>query len=263
MNEAPVAILSTAEPVVRPTKTKPTGERYFYSIATVLLLVLTVAGFQHFYFHGRAYPGRPLTPPIKTLIITHGVAMSLWIMLAIVQPLLVARGNRRLHMTLGRIAAVLAGGLVLLGIKLGIESARVAPPDLMHGPLTPKQFMAVPVLAVVLFALFVAAGVWWRKRSEIHRPMMFMASLTAVAAAIARIDSFNHFYAGMIWQKLWGELFCTVIVGAVFLIAKCVVFRKFDRWFAIGYAVLTLWFLMIVQGAPTSVWDSIATFLLR
>jgi hypothetical protein len=186
MNEAPIAILSAAEPVVRPTKTKPAVERYFYSIATVLLLVLTIAGFQHFYFHGKAYPGRPLTPPIKTLIITHGVAMSLWMMLAIVQSLLVAGGNRRLHMTLGRIAAVLAAGLVVLGIKLGIESTRVSPPDLMHGPLTPKQFMAVPVLDAVLFALYVAVGVWWRKRSEIHRPMMFLASLTAVAAAICR-----------------------------------------------------------------------------
>ena len=46
---------------------KPAAERYFYSVATALLLVLTVVGFQLFYFHGQAYPGHPLTPPIKTL----------------------------------------------------------------------------------------------------------------------------------------------------------------------------------------------------
>ena len=258
---ATVVHMPAVEPVVRPGK--PAAERYFYSISTLLLLVLTVVGFQLFYFHGRAYPGRPLTPPIRNLVITHGVAMSLWMILAIVQPFLVASGNRRLHMTLGKIAAAIAAILFVLGTKLGIESCRVSPPDLMHGPFNPKQFMAVPVLDILLFAMFVAVGVWFRKRPDIHRPMMFLASLAAVGAAIARIDFFSHLYAGTIFQKLWGEIFFTVVIGAVFLAAKCLIFRKFDKWFAVGYAALALWFLMIIQGAATPVWDSIATLLLR
>jgi hypothetical protein len=245
------------------SSTKPVVERYFYSIATALLLVLTVVGFQLFYFHGMAYPGRPLTPPIRSLVITHGVAMSLWMLLSLAQPFLIASGNRRVHMALGKVAAVIAVCLVVLGIKLGIASCKVAPPDLMHGPLTPKQFMAVPVLDIVLFALFVAAGIWWRKRPEIHKPMMFMASLAAVGAAIARIDFFNHLYAGTMWQKIFGDLFFTLVVGAFFVTAKCLVFRKFDRWLAAGYGVMVIWFLMIAQGAMTPAWDKIASFLLR
>jgi hypothetical protein len=197
------------------------------------------------------------------LIITHGVAMLLWVLLAIIQPLLIASGHRRLHMALGKVAAVIAVCLVMLGIKLGVASTRVAPPDLMHGPLTPKQFMAVPVLSIVLFALFVAAGVLWRKRPDLHRPMMFMASMAVVGAAIARIDFFNHLYAGTVWQRLFGDLFFTPVIAGLFLIAKCVVFRKFDRWFALGFVVLTLWCLLIVQGAPTPAWDAIASLLLR
>ena len=244
------------------TPQKPAAERYFYFIATVLLVVLTVVGFQLFYFYGRAYPGRPLTPPIKVLIITHGVAMSLWMLLASVQAFLITAGHRRLHMTLGKVAAAVAVCLVVLGIQLGVGATKVAPPDLMHGPLTPKQFMAVPVLTIMLYALFVAAGVLWRKRSDIHRPMMFMASMTVVGAAIARIDFFNHIFAGTVWQRIFGDLFFTVVISGLFLAAKCLVFRKFDRWFAAGYAVLTLWCLMIIQGAPTQAWDTIASFLL-
>jgi hypothetical protein len=242
---------------------KPPAERYFYFGAIALLLGLTVAGFQLFYFHGMAYPGRPLTPPIRSLVITHGVAMSLWMLLMLVQPFLIAGGNRRLHMALGKIAAVIAVGVVVLGFKLGVASCKVSPPDLMHGPLTPKQFMLVPVGAIVLFALFVAAGVGWRKRPEIHKPMMFLASLTAVGAAIARIDLFNHLYAGTVWQKIFGDLFFTLVVGAALVIAKCVVYRKFDRWLAAGYGVLVLWCLMIAQGAPTRAWDTVAGWLLR
>jgi hypothetical protein len=243
--------------------TKPVSERYFYSLATVLLLGLTIVGFQLFYFHGMAYPGRPLTPPIKSLVITHGVAMSLWMLLAIVQPFLVAGGNRRMHMALGKVAAVIAVCLVVLGLKLGIASCKVAPPDLMYGPMTPKQFMAVPVLDITLFALFLAAGVLWRKRPDIHKPMMFLASLAAVGAAISRMDFLNHLYAGTIWEKLFGLFFFTVVIGGLFFIAKCVVFRKFDRWFAAGYGVMVVWFLMVAQGAMTPAWDKIASFLLR
>lgn len=239
------------------------AERYFYSIATGLLLVLVVTGFQLFYFHGMMYPGQPLIPPIKGLLVTHGVAMSLWMLLALTQPLLVAGGNRRLHMALGKAAAVIAVCLVALGLKLGIASTKVAPPDLMYGPLTPKQFMAVPVLTIVLFALFVAAGVVMRKRPDIHRPMMFMATMTVVGAAISRIDFFNHLYAGTIWEKLFGVLFFTSVIGGVLVIAKCVVFLKFDGWLVAGYGLLVLWCLMIAQGAPTRAWDTVAGWLLR
>ena len=241
---------------------KPAADRYFYAIATGILLALVVVGFQLFFFHGKMYPGQPLIPPIKTLLITHGVAMSCWMLLALAQPVLVASGNRRVHMALGKAAAVIAACLVALGLKLGIASTKVAPPDLMYGPLTPKQFMAIPVLTITLFALFVVTGVVMRKRPDIHRPMMFLATLTVVGAAIARMDFLNHLYAGTIWEKLFGVMFFTIVIGGVLVIAKCAVFRKFDRWLAGGYAVLVLWCLMIAQGAPTRAWDTIAGWLL-
>ena len=260
MNDA-TATLSPTQSAVRPAK--PIAERYFYSIATVLLLALTVIGFQLFYFHNQMYPGRPLTPPIKGLIITHGVAMSLWMLLAIAQPFLVVSGNRKIHMALGKVAAVIAACLVVLGFKMGIASIKIAPADLMYGDLTPKQFLSVPILDITLFALFVAAGVCWRKRPDIHRPLMFMASLAAVGAAISRIDYLNHMYAGTVWERQFGLFFFTVVAGAVFFIAKCVVFRKFDRWFAIAFAAQAAWFWMATQAAKTPAWDTIATVLLR
>ena len=242
---------------------KPTVERYFYSVATILLLVLTVVGFQLFFFHAQMFPGRPLTPPIKSLIITHGVAMSLWLLLAISQPLLVANGNRRGHMALGKMLAVIAVVLVVLGIKMGIASYKVAPPDLMYGPLTPKQFLIVPIGDIALFAVLLTAGVLCRKRPDIHRPLMFLATLAAVGAAISRIDYLNHLYTGTVWEKWFGFFFFTVVAAAGFFIAKCVAFRKFDPWFAIGFGVMAVWFFIISQAAASPAWDKIASFLVR
>ena len=93
--------------------------------------------------------------------------------------------------------------------------------------------------------------------------MMFLATLAAVAAAISRIDFLNHLYAGTAGERWFGFFFFTVIAAAVALVAKCVVFRAFDRWFAGGVAALALWCWMLTQIAPTPVWDAIAGVLLR
>lgn len=241
---------------------KTAAERYFYSAASVLLLVLAVTGFQLFYFHGQAYPGRPLTPQIRPLVITHAVAMSVWMLLAVAQPLLVAQGKRRLHMAAGRAGALLAACLVVLGISLGIEAARVAPPGFMFGPMTAKQFMSVPVLSAVLFGIFVALGVLARKHAPAHRPAMFMASMTAVSAAVSRIDFFNHLFAGSVFERIFGVSFFSLVVAGLFFLAKCVVFRRFDRWFGAALAVLALWLFAMTQLAPTPAWDSVAVWLL-
>ncbi|MBI3735980.1 hypothetical protein HY256_05660, partial [Candidatus Sumerlaeota bacterium] len=107
----------------------PQAARFFHTGAAFLLIGFVIWGFHHFYLQGRAYPGRELTPPIRTLLIFHGFAMSGWLLLMLVQPLLIVSGNRRVHMTLGKVGAVLAGLIVILGLRLAVQSTRVSPPD--------------------------------------------------------------------------------------------------------------------------------------
>lgn len=66
------------------TTTKPPHNRLFYSAASITLLALTLIGFRFFYLHLQAFPGRPLTPPIRTLLILHGVLMTAWMLLSVV-----------------------------------------------------------------------------------------------------------------------------------------------------------------------------------
>ena len=103
----------------------PDRARLFYAGAAALLLVLMFVGFQQFYLHGRAFPNRPLTPAIRTLLITHGIAMSLWLMLLLVQPLLVVNRKFWMHMMLGRAGAVLAAFIFVVGLALTLEWARI------------------------------------------------------------------------------------------------------------------------------------------
>jgi small basic protein len=241
----------------------PNRARFFYSGAAVLLLALMFFGFQRFYLLGKAYPGRELTPPIRTLIILHGIGMSAWMLLFLVQPLLIVAGNRRVHMLLGRFSAGLAAVIVFLGIHLGIESARVTPPDLRLWALLPKQFMAVPIISIVIFGVLVAIGVWKRRRPEVHRPMMLLAVLAVMTPAMDRIDVIKALYSGTVWGTIFGPFFSTLVVGLFLLGSKWLLTRSFDRWFAMGYAGLVVASALIMQLATTGAWDNFASFLLR
>src|SRR5262245_66623870 len=105
------------------------ASRYFYSIASVVMLGLVLIGFRHFFFHGQAYPGRPIVPSIRAVVIFHAIAMSGWLVLSIIQPLLIATRRRKVHMALGRIGSVPASVTVVLGLVVGTELPACAIPD--------------------------------------------------------------------------------------------------------------------------------------
>ena len=77
-------------------------------LITAASTALIFLGFQQSYLHGRAFPNRPLMPAIRTVLIAHGIALSLWVMLLLLQPLLVVNHKYRVHMMVGRVGAVLA-----------------------------------------------------------------------------------------------------------------------------------------------------------
>lgn len=241
----------------------PLGSRLFYSMASLLLLVVTFLGFRLFYLDGKAFPGHELPPPTKTLLVIHGVAMTLWILLAALQPLLVATKNKRLHLTFGRWGAVLAALVVILGVQTGIAAIRITPAELIRFGLAPKPFLVVPLSSVVLFGIFVAIGVWQRRRLEIHRPMMFLASLSVVSAALGRLPVLNAWCADSILEHALTAFVSTVFLGWLIWGAKALIQRSPDRAMAVGLGVMTLWFYGCSQLARTAAWESLATALLR
>jgi len=237
--------------------------RWFYSLASLSLLVLMFIGFQLFYLQGQSYPGRPITPPIRTWVILHGCLMTVWMLMAVVQPLLVGLRYKRLHMKLGVLGVGLAVGIIVSGVHLGIESARVSPPEMRLFGLAPNEFMAVPVVGILIFGLFVLIGLVNRRRPEVHRPMMLMASLSVMGAALGRIGPLNDLYAGTWWEVMFSALFMQVILTVLLFAVHCVVSKSVDRWFAAGVAAMTLTSVAISQGAKTPAWDQVAVFLLR
>lgn len=231
------------------------ASRSFYSLATFALLVITFVGFHHFYLNGRAYPDRPLAPPIRALLIAHGLTMTSWLVTAMLQPLLIAGRGIRAHMLFGRVAGLLALAVVVLGLWVAIASTRIAPPEMSLFGLNAHQFMVVPVIAVLCFAGFVAVGIWQRKRPAIHKPMMFLATLSAVSAGVGRIEAFNAPFAGTPFEYHLSAFTALLIVGVIIGLAKLIVDRKFDRWYATGLAAMAMAFFLATHVSRTAAWD--------
>jgi hypothetical protein len=242
----------------RPAK----SARYFYSAASALMIVLVFLGFHEFYTHGRAYPGRELAPPIRALLIAHGVAMAAWMLLFLVQPLLAATRNLRLHRIVGSAAGALALVIVLLGWRVGIAAARIAPPEMRLWGMTWQQFVIVPLGSIAIFAAFIGIGIAARRRPDVHRPAMLLGTLAALSAAIGRIDFLTELYVGTVWDRVFGPFFMTLAIGALLLAVRCVLTRSFERWFAAGFAALVLACAGMIQLAHTELWAAISRTLL-
>jgi hypothetical protein len=246
--------------VVISTPLRQNTERVLYAVFGAVLFMLMLVGFQQFYLHGRAFPGFPIFPPLKGLIIAHGIAMTSWMTLFVVQTLLVVNNRVRTHMMLGIFGIVVAASVLVFGTWTGIATAKLEP-ELIRAGLNRKQFLIVPLTDMLKFGTFIAIAVWNRQRPEIHRPMMLLATLTMISAAAGRMPAIHNLYAATVWEQWLGAFFPKLVIGATFLLAKTIFTRRFDRWFAGGLALLAAISFLIWQMAPTAAWQQVANFL--
>lgn len=247
----------------RPPTTAAKRARWFFVLCGVLVVACTLLGFEQFYFHGRSFPGREITPPIRTLIIVHGVAMAVWIGLFMAQPVLVATRRVRSHMALGRVGAVVAGVVLVLGVMLAFRSSQVAPPEARIMGFKPDPFLAIPLNSILLFGMLVGVGVWQRKKPAVHRAAMLVATLAALTAALNRIDALNNLFVGTLADRVLGPFVPTVALGVVLLLARCVWIRGFDRWLAAGVVVLAAFAVGNTALAHSAAWEAFTARLLH
>lgn len=251
----------TAIPTAPPTSRSQQPARYYFTATAALLLVLTFLGFQPYYLHGLAHGGREIAPPMKAIVLAHAVAMSAWIVLFLVQPALVATGGVRLHRKLGMLGAAVAALVFLLGIATAILSASGTPAEVRIWGLEPKRFLAIPLVSIVLFAAFVSLGIAWRRKPSLHRTLMLLATLSALPAAVSRIEPLSQLYVGTPLEALFGPTLMTVILGVVLWIVRCVRTRSIDVGLGIGVAFLFAASLGMVRLASTDAWARFASHI--
>jgi hypothetical protein len=156
------------------------AERRFYRWAAAVTVVVAVGGFARTYYLKTVFA----TPPLSALIHVHAALMTAWIALLLALVQRVAARRTDLHRRLGVAGVVLACAILVVGVATAAESARrgITVPG-----MTPAIFLVLPLATVAVFAVLVAAAIAWRRRSDIHKRLMLLATLSILTPAIARI----------------------------------------------------------------------------
>ena len=156
------------------------SERLFFTGMAVAFLAAVFAGFARSYYL-RPYFG---TPPPTLLLHMHGFVFTSWILLLLVQTTLVAANRTRVHRRLGVAGAVVAALMVMLGTVTAIVRA---PTGELAADGTPAlAFLTIPLGDIVVFAMLVSAAFYFRRRADMHKRLMLLATIAILPPATAR-----------------------------------------------------------------------------
>jgi hypothetical protein len=172
----------TATTAVRETYTLAQADRRFFMGMALAVSLIVFVGFAPTYFLKTLY-GTPALP--SRLVHLHGLLLTSWAVLFVVQSALVSARRTDLHRRLGIAGGLLALAIIPVSLAVTIAAAK-------HGgsvnapPIPPLVFMAVPFFDLLLFSTLVSAGLYWRGRGDTHKRLMLLASFALLSAAIGR-----------------------------------------------------------------------------
>ena len=155
-------------------------DRRFYAWVAIAIPLIVLAGFARTYYLKVLFAG-PALPGL--LVHLHGLVMTSWVVLFIVQVRLIATRRTHVHRRLGVLGGVLAILVLVVGVATAIAAAvrggTAGPP--------PLQFLVVPLGDMLMFAVLVGTALYYRNRMDIHKRLMLVAAVNLLAPAIARI----------------------------------------------------------------------------
>jgi hypothetical protein len=158
----------------------PSGRRLGIFVALIAAL-LVFAGFARTYYLKGVFDG----PALGTYVHVHGLIFTSWIVVFLVQATLVARRQIAWHRALGTAGAGLVVAMIVSGLYTAVAAAARG-----HTPLAavpPLAFLAVPMFDIVVFGLLAGVGLAMRRRTDVHRRFMTLATIGIMSPAIARL----------------------------------------------------------------------------
>jgi hypothetical protein len=155
-------------------------DKYFYFAMSLLVVAIVGSGF------GQTVNANLLHPdvPRPFILWIHAAAFTAWVLFFVVQSALVRSHNVRLHRSLGWFGAALGAIMVPLGITTAIIMKGFEAHQL-HDPSAPL-FLSIPFNDILCFATCFALAIYWRRKPELHRRLIFIATGALLAAAFGR-----------------------------------------------------------------------------
>src|ERR1044072_8564537 len=163
-------------------------ERTFFTGMAIIILIVVFAGFSRTFYLRPYFSSERLIP----LLIMHGLVFSSWIALFITQTALVAAKRVRTHMMLGIAGGVIAALMIIVGTVTALLRAlapafiRARAPSPIPG-VNPLTFLTIPLGDMLVFAILVSSAFYFRRRVDVHKRLMLLATIGILPAAVARL----------------------------------------------------------------------------
>lgn len=229
------------------------AEHRFFSTMSVIAAVVIVTGFANTYgpkvFDGTPVPG---------IIHVHAAVFASWLVLFVAQTLLVLRGRIRLHQQVGAWGMALAGLMLVVGVMTAISSARLGHRGIPGVEFPDAEgFLLLNITATKVFALLVAAAWWYRRRPQIHKRLMLMATMGGlIGPGASRLP----FVAGHT-PAIGALVMAFLLAGPVY---DLVTRRRIHPAYLAGFAVAVFALPPVVAVfASMPAWHRVAAFLMQ
>lgn len=162
---------------------RPSDRGLFLTAAVLFPLVVLIGYFKSYYFSA-FFADAPRVA--NALVHAHGFVMSAWVIYFIVQVALIRTKNIKLHMSMGMAGIALAILVIVVGMATAYDAMlvrRSAPPG-----VDPHGFFFLPFFDMLLFVVFFAGAVYYRKRPAEHKSLMLLTALNFMPAALFRVS---------------------------------------------------------------------------
>jgi hypothetical protein len=164
----------------------------FFLAMSIALLIIAFAGF------ARTFYLRPFfdVPAVGFAVYVHGAILTAWFVWFTVQTSLVASGRTDLHRRFGTLGVLIGVGVIVttIVIHVGIVPRLTTTAESMGlGTAFVAGVIWGNFSSVFSFAVLLASAVHFRRRPEIHKRLMLLASTSLIGPALVRIATWPIF----------------------------------------------------------------------
>lgn len=156
-----------------------------------LFLAVVMIGFSRTLF--LSFPFE--SPDLPAHLIFHGIVLTIWFLLATVQPFLITKNQTRVHMKLG-----LAGYIMIVAV-VAVSLLTVVIRDIPTIDEFPGR-AGGNLYSLLTFSFCAVLGLTFRNKSAMHKRLMLLASMPLLAPALdrmARIPALNEFFSTILF----------------------------------------------------------------
>ena len=224
-----------------------------FSVFAVAAFAIIFAGFARTFFLRFLFA----SPTMPVYLYVHGLLFSGWFAIFFIQSRLIAAHRVDLHRRLGMIGAGLAGLAVCVAILVAIRAGKRVYETQSRPFSAEAPPLALDFGACLAFMVFIGIGLYFRRRSDVHKRLMLLGSSAILLPALGRIPGLFAV------RGLWGLVGFAEFVPLIFIVYDTVHWKRLHPAFAWGgLAIVLSWPTFLLVGS-TQFWLRFSEWLVR